>query len=475
MRSRGFTLIELLAVIVILAIIALIAVPIVIHIIDDSKKSSEKESIKLYLDTVEKMVAKKQLSNTKFNPKTCTIGNKKIICDSEVEVDIEMKGETPNSGTIFFSNGKLYSAINLELNGKKFKLENGEIKEGETKETEIVLTGILGVIGSNYTGTCKITGTNKITCGTETEKSMDIPYTVSGGVITFANGQATEYKNLKVNGTYYHKKSGEEETNTQNEVYLCTKVTAASATSITKGDKYTCKVKSDMANPYTFYVLTDPVDGKVNLIMDRNICNDGTISYTSGNNYCRYKWYSSANNNTYGPTTVMAELYAGTKDWDNVPTIELSGQNKYTDEANSTETDKGYTSLEITGGVGTITGKPTSNTTTVGTASKPLKARIPKASEVTGAGCTTSSGSCPTWLMENMTYYNVSNDKYSMNNNSEAYQNQIYGYWLLSSRPGGSDGARLVYCNGNVLDSNTTRGYYGVRPVITVSTSDLSS
>ena len=42
---RGFTLIELLAVIVILAIIALIAVPIVIHIIDDSKKSSEKESI----------------------------------------------------------------------------------------------------------------------------------------------------------------------------------------------------------------------------------------------------------------------------------------------------------------------------------------------------------------------------------------------------------------------------------------------
>lgn len=63
---------------------------------------------------------------------------------------------------------------------------------------------------------------------------MDMPYTVSGGTITFANGQATEYKNLKVNGTYYHKKSGEEETNTQNEVYLCTKVTAASTTSITR-------------------------------------------------------------------------------------------------------------------------------------------------------------------------------------------------------------------------------------------------
>ena len=468
---RGFTLIELLAVIVILAIIALIAVPIVIHIIDDSKKSSEKESIKLYLDTVEKMVAKKQLNNTSFNPKTCTIGNKKITCDSEVEVDIEMKGETPNSGTIFFSNGKLSSAINLELNGKKFKLENGEIKEGETSEAEVVIPEILGVIGSNYTGTCKITGTNKITCGTETEKSMDIPYTVSGGVITFANGQATEYKNLKVNGTYYHKKSGEEENNTQDEVYLCTKVTAASATSITKGDKYTCKVKSDMANPYTFYVLTDPVDGKVNLIMDRNICNDGTISYTSENNYCRYKWYSSADNNTYGPTTVMAELYAGTKDWDNVEDMVMN----YTDENNGSAEDKGYTSIITTNGVTTITGKPESNTATVGTASKPLKARLPKQSEVMGAGCKTVSGSCPTWLMENMTYSNVSNGKYSMNNNSEAYQNQIYGYWLLSSHPGYSTYARGVYYFGSVGFGSTTDGGCGARPVITVSKSNLSS
>ena len=467
MRSKGFTLIELLAVIVILAIIALIAVPIVIHIIDDSKKSSEKESIKLYLDTVEKMVAKKQLNNTSFNPKTCAISNKKITCDG-TDVEIEMKGETPNKGTIFFSNGKLYSAINLELNGKKFKLENGEIKEGETKETEVAITEILGVIGTNYTGTCKITGENKITCGTETEKSMDIPYTVSGGVITFSNGTAIEYKNLKVNGRYYHKKAGEEETNTENEVYLCTKVSDTdSSGTVTKGDKYTCEVKKD--TNYTFYVLTDPADGQVNMIMDRNVCNDGSITYTSTNNYCRYKWYSSTNNNTYGPTTVMAELYAGTKDWNNVSDMIMN----YTDENNGTATDMGYTSIITSNGVTTITGKPTSNTTTVGTASKPLKARLPKQSEVMGAGCTTGEGSCPTWLMENMTYWNGANDKYSMNNNSEAYK--IYGYWLLSSNPGRSAYARLVYYNGNVNYTDTTNSGYGARSVITVSTSDLSS
>ena len=31
--------------------------------------------------------------------------------------------------------------------------------------------------------------------------------------------------------------------------------------------------------------------------MDRNICNDGSITYTSSNNYCRYKWYAAENNN----------------------------------------------------------------------------------------------------------------------------------------------------------------------------------
>ena len=133
MRKNAFTLIELLAVIVILAIIALIAVPIVINIINDSKKESINRSIELYIDHVQKMIAKEQMKDSTFNPKTCAISNKKITCDG-TDVEIEMKGEIPNKGTIFFSNGKLYSAINLELNGKKFKLENGEIKEGETKE-----------------------------------------------------------------------------------------------------------------------------------------------------------------------------------------------------------------------------------------------------------------------------------------------------------------------------------------------------
>ena len=91
MNKKAFTLIELLAVIVILAIIALIAVPIVIHIINDSKKSSEKESIKLYMDTVEKAITRKQMSDSTFKPEECTIVEKKLKC-GEVPLEVDIKG-----------------------------------------------------------------------------------------------------------------------------------------------------------------------------------------------------------------------------------------------------------------------------------------------------------------------------------------------------------------------------------------------
>ncbi len=54
--KNGFTLVELLAVIVILAIIALIATPIVLSIIDDTKKSSMLRSAEMYLNGVENSI-----------------------------------------------------------------------------------------------------------------------------------------------------------------------------------------------------------------------------------------------------------------------------------------------------------------------------------------------------------------------------------------------------------------------------------
>ena len=105
----------------------------------------------------------------------------------------------------------------------------------------------------------------------------------------------------------------------------------------------------------------------------------------------------------------------------------------------------------------------------------PIKARLPRYDEISAAGCTETAGSCPVWLMENMRYWNVSNDKYSMNNNSEGYQD-IHGYWLLSSYQDLSIYARLVYLMGRFINSGavtSTPNFYGIRPVITVPISDL--
>lgn len=52
-NKKGFTLIELLAVIVILAIIALIATPIILGIIEDSRKSARENSAKYIASTID--------------------------------------------------------------------------------------------------------------------------------------------------------------------------------------------------------------------------------------------------------------------------------------------------------------------------------------------------------------------------------------------------------------------------------------
>lgn len=63
MKKRGFTLIELLAVIVILSIIALIATPIILNVISDSRKKAAEESLKGYMDAIEKRITESDLDD----------------------------------------------------------------------------------------------------------------------------------------------------------------------------------------------------------------------------------------------------------------------------------------------------------------------------------------------------------------------------------------------------------------------------
>ena len=110
MKKNGFTLIELLAVIVILAIIAIIATPIVLNIINNSKESAQLRSVELYLGAVETAVVNEMMNDSTFKPRDCTVqsdGN--IKCDTK-NIEVEIKGEKPSSGSITLNEGKIKEA-----------------------------------------------------------------------------------------------------------------------------------------------------------------------------------------------------------------------------------------------------------------------------------------------------------------------------------------------------------------------------
>ena len=97
---RGFTLIELLAVIVILAIIALIATPIILNIIGDTKKESDKRSIEMYGDAIKNAVAKSELNGTEITPGTLS---------DELLSKVEYEGSKVECGTHqIYSDGTIY-------------------------------------------------------------------------------------------------------------------------------------------------------------------------------------------------------------------------------------------------------------------------------------------------------------------------------------------------------------------------------
>ena len=108
MKRRGFTLIELLAVIVILAIIALIATPIVMNVIEKSKKGAAERSAENYIDAVETKVATERLDN-KIIEGTYTIDDNGNLTGNGLTepLIIEMSGTKPTDGSVTIENGQV--------------------------------------------------------------------------------------------------------------------------------------------------------------------------------------------------------------------------------------------------------------------------------------------------------------------------------------------------------------------------------
>ncbi len=217
-KKKGFTLIELLAVIVILAIIALIAVPIVLNIIDDSKKESINRSVDLYMDHVQKVIAQEQLKNPTYTPDKCEIQKDgDLICSKGEEelttsngtkiLKVEMNGKKPSNGTIKINNNKIsYENVLLE-NVYHHMNEEGQktttTTEEQSSQEEQVIT--IGEDTSEETGDTLVT----IQSGPNKDKAIK-----KGTVITIGTEKFYVYKysnnivyaiakyNLKVGGVY---------------------------------------------------------------------------------------------------------------------------------------------------------------------------------------------------------------------------------------------------------------------------------
>jgi len=147
--KKGFTLIELLAVIVILAIIALIATPIVLSIIDNSKKEAVLRSAEFYLDAAEYAIANKVMNSGEIPNKAYQIMRDGNICLGELNNNgvcigiegrennkddiliVEGKGEKPKEGTIIIENGQIVKELKTELYLEKAELALANTPVGE--------------------------------------------------------------------------------------------------------------------------------------------------------------------------------------------------------------------------------------------------------------------------------------------------------------------------------------------------------
>ena len=192
----------------------------------------------------------------------------------------------------------------------------------------------------------------------------------------------------------------------------------------TAGAKYSCEVKDGTS--YNFFVLTTPQQDAetINLIMERNICQDGTQTDANKTDKCLVEYNSSGNAANGGPVAAMTYLNNATNTWENIENLNLT----YDDES------KNFTGFTING-----------------------KARLPYRSEVTNYDRTNKT---------NAYLYDYLSQSGTIQTNQIS---GIQGYWTLSSYPGYTNGASGVNYGGFV-NTNSVGNYtsYGVRPVITL-------
>jgi len=218
------------------------------------------------------------------------------------------------------------------------------------------------------------------------------------------------------------------------------------------GDKFICEVES--GKKYNFYLLNKD-DEIINLILDSNIYYDeisGESKLVDISNKGLVAWEESGEN-INGPVSAMDYLYNATKDWSNVPNININ----YNDEINNAS-DYGYGYI-LTSGIET---KITKRDKTIIRSYNNLKARLPFVDEIKDSDGTNE------YLYENLDGSTWQGGGYQPTNNIPG----IGGYWTSSSKVD-SDGT-LVYTITSFGKKHSAfaqvNNQMGIRPIISITT-----
>ena len=129
-KKKAFTLIELLAIIVILSIIAVITVPIILEIVENSKKGAIKDSAYGYLDAINKNYLEKLSDDVthQFPSGIYDVSGGILIKGAET-LDINVSGRKPTGGYISITNRVISGC--LQYDEYKIEMENGGMGSAE--------------------------------------------------------------------------------------------------------------------------------------------------------------------------------------------------------------------------------------------------------------------------------------------------------------------------------------------------------
>lgn len=191
-NKNGFTLIELLAVIIILAIIAVITVPIVLNVLEKSKKGIAQESAYGYKKAIDEYYYQEKMNSDGIELNGLyKVSNTGKLYDNQNSFDIEMDGQAPQEGILLYEKNELSTGC-LTINGYKLTFKNGEIDN--TEEGKCNITDINIPNGTEFL----FNPTNGTKCTEENYQDNNDKYTNNGCMKWYAYEDMNSSENINL-------------------------------------------------------------------------------------------------------------------------------------------------------------------------------------------------------------------------------------------------------------------------------------